>query len=35
MQGGHTDWYIFRIAETYLLSAEAYFWKGDLAKCCC
>jgi len=30
MQGGHTDWYIFRIAETYLLRAEAYFWKGDL-----
>jgi hypothetical protein len=29
-QGGHTDWYIFRIAETYLLRAEAYFWKGDL-----
>ncbi len=31
MTGGHTDWYIFRIAETYLLRAEAYFWKGDLA----
>jgi len=31
MQGGHTDWYVFRIAETYLLRAEAYFWKGDLA----
>jgi starch-binding outer membrane protein, SusD/RagB family len=31
MQGGHTDWYIFRIAETYLLRAEAYFWKGDMA----
>lgn len=31
MQGGHTDWYIFRLAETYLLRAEAYFWKGDLA----
>jgi hypothetical protein len=30
MQGGHTDWYIFRLAETYLLRAEAYFWKGDL-----
>jgi hypothetical protein len=30
MQGGHSDWYIFRIAETYLLRAEAYFWKGDL-----
>jgi starch-binding outer membrane protein, SusD/RagB family len=31
MQGGHTDWYIFRMAETYLLRAEAYVWKGDLA----
>lgn len=31
MQGGHTDWYVFRLAETYLLRAEAHFWKGDLA----
>ncbi len=31
MQGGHSDWYIMRLAETYLLRAEAYFWKGDLA----
>jgi len=31
MQGGHTDWYVFRIAETYLLRAEAYYWKDDLA----
>lgn len=31
MRGGHTDWYIFRLAETYLLRAEAYAWKGDLA----
>lgn len=31
MQGGHTDWYMFRLAETYLLRAEAYFWKGELA----
>lgn len=31
MQGGHSDWYLFRLAETYLLRAEAYFWKGDLA----
>jgi hypothetical protein len=30
MQGGHTDWYVFRLAETLLLRAEAYFWKGDL-----
>ncbi|RRB01085.1 RagB/SusD family nutrient uptake outer membrane protein [Larkinella rosea] len=29
--GGRTDWYVFRLAETYLLRAEAYFWKGDLA----
>jgi hypothetical protein len=32
MQGGHSDWYIFRLAETYLLRAEAYFWKNDLQK---
>lgn len=30
MRGGHTDWYVFRLAETYLLRAEAYTWKGDL-----
>ncbi|WP_200974493.1 RagB/SusD family nutrient uptake outer membrane protein [Echinicola sp. 20G] len=30
-QGGHSDWYIFRLAETYLLRAEAYYWKDDLA----
>ncbi len=29
--GGHSDWYVFRLAETYLLRAEAFFWKGDLA----
>ncbi|MEQ9289197.1 MAG: RagB/SusD family nutrient uptake outer membrane protein [Cyclobacteriaceae bacterium] len=29
--GGDSDWYIFRLAETYLLRAEAYFWKDDLA----
>ena len=27
--GGNGDWYIFRLAETYLLRAEAYYWKGD------
>ncbi|BEG99953.1 RagB/SusD family nutrient uptake outer membrane protein [Bacteroides sedimenti] len=27
-RGGHADWYIFRLAETYLLRAEAYYWKG-------
>jgi hypothetical protein len=31
MTGGHTDWYVFRIAETYLLRAEASIWKGDMA----
>lgn len=30
--GGHSDWYIFRLAETYLLRAEAYIWKNDKAK---
>jgi len=30
-EGGNTDWYIFRLAETHLLRAEAYFWKGDAA----
>lgn len=29
-QGGFSDRYIFRVAETYLLRAEAYWWKGDL-----
>jgi hypothetical protein len=29
--GGHTDWYVFRLAETYLLRAEAYYWKDQLA----
>ena len=29
--GGHGDWYAFRLAETYLLRAEAYAWKDDLA----
>lgn len=31
--GGQSDMYIFRLAETYLIRAEAYFWKGqkDLA----
>lgn len=29
--GGAYDWYVFRLAETYLLRAEAYWWKGDVA----
>ncbi|WP_236979482.1 RagB/SusD family nutrient uptake outer membrane protein [Membranihabitans maritimus] len=28
--GGEADWYIFRLAETHLLRAEAYFWKGEM-----
>lgn len=28
--GSNGDWYIFRLAETYLLRAEAYYWKNDL-----
>ena len=31
-RGGNTDWYIFRLAETYLLRAEAYFWKSEISK---
>jgi hypothetical protein len=31
-QGGISDLYIYRLAETYLLRAEAYFYKGDLVK---
>ncbi len=27
--GGNGDSYIFRLAETYLIRAEAYFWKGE------
>lgn len=29
--GGNGDWYVYRLAETYLLRAEAYYWKNDLA----
>lgn len=29
--GGAYSWYVFRLAETYLLRAEAYWWKGDIA----
>lgn len=28
--GGNGDWYLFRLAETYLLRAEAYYWKDQL-----
>jgi hypothetical protein len=30
-QGGSYDWYVYRLAETYLVRAEAYWWKGDIA----
>ncbi|MDB5091118.1 MAG: RagB/SusD family nutrient uptake outer membrane protein [Mucilaginibacter sp.] len=30
-RGTNTDWYVFRLAETYLLRAEAYLWKGQNA----
>lgn len=29
--GGQGDWYIFRLAGTYLLRAEAYYWKGEMS----
>ena len=29
-QGGAADWYCFRLAETYLLRAEAKFYLGDI-----
>jgi hypothetical protein len=28
--GGNGDWYVYRLAGTYLLRAEAYYWKGEL-----
>ena len=31
-KGGPGDFYIFRLAETYLLRAEAYVWKGEWQK---
>lgn len=31
-RGGWADWYIFRLAETYLLRAEAYCWLGENQK---
>ncbi|MEP7258719.1 MAG: RagB/SusD family nutrient uptake outer membrane protein [Flavitalea sp.] len=30
--GGNGDWYIFRLAETYLLRAEANYWKHNLTE---
>lgn len=31
-QGGPGDWYVYRLAETYLLRAEAYVWKEEWQK---
>jgi len=30
--GGYADWYIYRLAGTYLIRAEAYYWNGQLAE---
>lgn len=30
--GGFTDSYVFRLAETYLVRAEAYWWMNNIAK---
>lgn len=27
--GGHSDWYVYRLAGLYLLRAEAYYWMGQ------
>jgi hypothetical protein len=29
--GGACDWYVYRLAETYLIRAEANIWKGNQA----
>jgi hypothetical protein len=31
-QGGPGDMYLYRLAEAYLLRAEAYYWSNDYAK---
>lgn len=31
-RGGHSDWYVYRLAGLYLLRAEAYFWLGNMTK---
>jgi hypothetical protein len=31
-KGGAADWYCYRLAETYLLRAEAQFYKGKIAE---
>ncbi len=30
-RGGESPWYVYRTAEVYLMIAECYYWKGDLA----
>jgi len=31
-QGGHSDWYVFRLAGLYLLRAEAHYWRGQMSQ---
>lgn len=31
-EGGETPWYIYRSAEVFLMLAECYYWKDDLAQ---
>lgn len=31
-RGGHSDWYIFRLAGLHLLRAEAYYWMGQMGE---
>lgn len=31
-RGGHSDWYIYRLAGLYLLRAEAYYWMGQMGQ---
>jgi hypothetical protein len=31
-EGGVADWYVYRLAETYLLRAEAHMWLGEKGK---
>ncbi len=31
-EGGETPWYIYRSAEVYLMMAECYYWKDQLAQ---
>ena len=32
IRSDHSDWYLFRLAETYLLRAEAYYWLNQTDK---